>query len=162
MMNLDGQGVGAGDHYADRNGVTEERGFVGRIDRGRGQSLISHQAGRHIGTSDFHTIEIDNGTIIAPELKSERSELAGVGNTESSAEVGGDEVIVGWAAIDGGGHGIAVAEGSRAGEPGGVVEGRSQPGGVLVGASVEIFPRTALSDEGDGAAGDSCGCWRRR
>ena len=157
-MNLDGQGVVAADQGADRDGVSKERDFVGVIDRSRGASGIGHHPSRHVRTGDFQAVEIDDCAVVTAHLESETDILAGVGDAEGSAEVGGDEAVAGWAAVDGGGHGIAVAEGCWAGDPGGVVEGGGLPGGALVGAVVEILPRAALSDERDGAAGD----WRWR
>ena len=147
-MDFDRDDVGA----VDQQRRADAGGIEGRLVRpadGRGrQRRRSDRSRRHVVAIDLGAVEIDDGAVVADEAQIQSRHHGLIGDRETLAEIGSNELVVriGPKGDDGGFVAVAVAQFGGAALPGGIIKSSGAPGGALVGAVVEIFPNRAGGD----------------
>lgn len=127
LMDLDGDGVFAGDEVVGLDQVAMENAFVEAHGDVVGDSLRSDLSFGETAADDFFSVDEDEGTVVATEV--EKDGGGDFFKGELVTEPRGDSFVAGVASVVefGGFLAVAIAEGGGALFPGGRVEGGEMP-----------------------------------
>ncbi len=140
LVDLDGDGVGAGSDQARFDGVVATRA-LGAAVAGQRWRVVADRTARHVVADRLDAVDVDDGAVVDAHV--DRRRVGGADRGEGGAEVGGDVFVVRVRpeADESPFAAVPVTELADARSPTAVVEVDLSPCGALIGSVVEVLPR---------------------